>query len=515
MCIYWYQAFECTLHNLTNDSCRLLTDEKFKSDYERKEFIMYMNTVENGVPLLTLYDTNGEKLQLFEPDEDAFPTVDKVCTLPIFTSELTVYVSHINTSCSIYIQQASDALILADLLEKMFEFYEENGDPAELEQYNLCCAKSSDGNWYRARIEEIMDDCTKVLYIDYGNGEEIPNKNLKQLIEQFYEPPEFALHVSMNLTEISEGFKDKLSEMTVDKELKCSIHFTDVWIVELFDGENNINQIMCESGLAQTMVEPVLCICPAKPKEERRSAILITHIDSPGEFYVQLKANENDIAMLQEDLQDKIETLPNLEGAELGSLCAAKYTVDELWYRAEVLDADSDITTVRFVDFGNTDVIDNTANNLKTLSSELLAVGKYAKKCSLNISPKSKTEEWSQEACDIFITEIEKHEYTLFADIVYQDEKNKHYVELYDQNDKNVAQLLLDGGFAEHITRDIEDNIANNTGFVSHLNTLSEFWIQLESSVPDLEMIVERMAGVDSFPDLQDLSPGKFFLNMV
>lgn len=48
LCVYWYQAFECALHNLNSDCCLLLTDEKFKEDYEGSELLMYIDDIENG-----------------------------------------------------------------------------------------------------------------------------------------------------------------------------------------------------------------------------------------------------------------------------------------------------------------------------------------------------------------------------------------------------------------------------------------------------------------------------------
>lgn len=66
--------------------------------------------------------------------------------------------------------------------------------------------------------------------------------------------------------------------------------------------------------------------------------------------------------------------MPILENPAAGVLCAAPYSVDQQWYRAQVLDADDDITTVRFIDFGNTDVIDNNTTQIKTLPQNLLTL---------------------------------------------------------------------------------------------------------------------------------------------
>ncbi|GLV42845.1 tudor [Carabus blaptoides fortunei] len=521
LCIYWYQAFECTAHNLSDTVTRLVTDEDFKTNYEGKDVLLYVDEIVENRIGVTLYEPiTGTKINLFEPDEGAYPTVEPVCALPVLTNTLhNVWVSHVNNSSSIYLQRNSDIELLTAVLEKLFEFYEASEEEIDLSVGDLCCARSElDGNWYRGRVENKTNDTCTVLYIDYGNSETLPLTNLRSLHPQFYNTHELALNCGLNLKEISDDLTAKLTELTVDKsELKAVIFYAETgWLVDLFDGETSINQALIDLNLAAVLEADVAKSVEAHEVDvtlevaethvdEIRTSITITHVDSPSEFYVQLVANEKSIADLQADLQERTSTLPELEGADLGVLCAAKYSVDEQWYRAEVLDADADITTVRFVDFGNTDVINNNDGSVKTLPADLLAIDKYASKCSLDIQP-AKGEEWPQEAVEMFENAVNGAT-TLHADIVYQDEKSKTFVELYIDGN-NVAQQLLAANVALPIVRDAEESIASNTGFVSHLNSIAEFWIQLESSVPDLEMIVDRLASAETFPDLQDLSPG-------
>lgn len=518
LCVYWYQAFECSLHNLTETSTKLVTDTDFKEKYEGHDLLIYVDEILDGKLFITPYDLTGTKLELIEPDEGAYPTIEPICPLPVFNTSLPVWVSHVNNVASIYLQRNCDGDKIAELLHNLHEHYETQGETKEFNKNDLCVAKSEDGNWYRGRVEEIIDDTVKILYIDYGNDETVLKTNLKVLDLTQFGMHEYALNVSLNLQEVSEELTAKLKELLSDQLFTASIVYGETgWLVDLTNPELDVNQVLIDANLAialgetypaiETITEEEAVVCAQQSEaeiEESRAQISITHIDSPSEFYVQLVTNEESIIALQADLQEKIADLPDLDSADVGALCAAKYTVDEQWYRAEVLDADSEITTVRFIDYGNTDVIANKQSSIKTLPSDQLSIDKYARKCSLNVKP-IKDEEWSQEASEMFEAAVNVD--IIHADIVYQDEKNKTFVELF-VNGNNVAQQLLENNLAVPIDRDIEDNIANNTGFVSHLNSVSEFWIQLESSVPDLEMIVDRLASADTFPDLQDLSPG-------
>lgn len=129
-------------------------------------------------------------------------------------------------------------------------------------------------------------------------------------------------------------------------------------------------------------------------------AVILTHIDSPSEFYLQLSEETESINALQSDLQNAAPDLPVLDNPSAGVLCAAPYSLDQQWYRAQVLDADADITTVRFVDYGNTDVLSNSSTSVKLLPPELLALEQHARRCSLNVKPCG--EEWTPTATSRF-----------------------------------------------------------------------------------------------------------------
>lgn len=89
------------------------------------------------------------------------------------------------------------------------------------------------------------------------------------------------------------------------------------------------------------------------------------------------------------------------------------------------------------------------------------------------------------------------------AEIISQDEKTT-YVELFS-NGRNISELLINEKFAVKLESQPEPL---TTGFVSHSNSPSEFWIQLESSVADLESIADQLSAAETFPELEDLTPG-------
>ncbi|CAL1541995.1 unnamed protein product [Lymnaea stagnalis] len=96
--------------------------------------------------------------------------------------------------------------------------------------------------------------------------------------------------------------------------------------------------------------------------------VYIPHVEADGTFYIQLVAMEDSL----NELADKLEGMEvtTLSQVTIGDTVCAKFTEDNVWYRATVESCDPDNQyTVRFVDFGNTDVV--SADRLAALSSDL------------------------------------------------------------------------------------------------------------------------------------------------
>lgn len=182
-----------------------------------------------------------------------------------------------------------------------------------------------------------------------------------------------------------------LSEELLEKDLTVRLHYNDGWCGEILEQKT----VDCDKP---SEVE----ISPATLNTENQNGIsvILTHFDTPNEFYLQLSEAAETVEKLQADLQTAAPHLADLENPSAGVLCAAPYSLDQMWYRAQVLDADADITTVRFVDYGNTDVLENGVTFVKTLPSDLLMLEQHARRCSLNV--RSSEEEWSPVALQKF-----------------------------------------------------------------------------------------------------------------
>lgn len=427
--------------------------------------------------------------------------------MPIISSTQKVGVPYAEHSASIWLQRYSDIEIETKLLEDLARYYAEPKQRLEPEAHLLCAAKSLDDQWYRGKIISHTETTAYVHYIDYGNNEEVSLDSVMVLEPQFYEPHMLAINVSLPVTLIGTEAEQVtvLQTHLMEKELTAvfyNVH--DKWTVELMENEEKFSDKFRSLNLVK---EQETTENPAT----NRFDVYVTHVDSPSQFWLQRMDQTKSLEAKQAQLQREISDFPAVEGIpEEGSLCVAAYSIDNLWYRAEVLDADEDITTVRFIDFGNTDVIDNKAGkNIRQIPESWRSLERFAQKCRLDVIPVD-IEDWNESTCDRF-TDLVMSD-NLQARVVADTTPKR--VELFT-NDKSISEILVEEKHAVPINIEQEpvDEIVDleldpHSAFVCHINSPSEFWVQEEKSVADLEVMADRFMVADMFPKIDDVKEG-------
>ncbi|XP_045471417.1 maternal protein tudor-like isoform X3 [Harmonia axyridis] len=506
---------KCSAHNLAQATEIYVEELKQK---EGQVVVVYCDSLNGDRLEVTLYDHIGNKLNILNPDDGAFDSIEPVCPYLLLQSKVHGFVSVVNET-SIVLQPSECADNLQTLLNEMYEHYQNVTQEAPLipEEGYIYAVCSADSNWYRGSVISFNDDKVTVTYIDYGNTEDVTFSNLRELDPKFYWWDRMAILVHVNVPTAD----------LFERQIVAQITYGDVGLVgEILEvepdyapeeaGEQpemaNINQeFSTNCRITEEPQVPVVTSSIDKDVEPQNisnqesssaggTAVVLSHIDSPSDFYIQLADSQDAIGELQSKLQEQIDQMPVLETASIGGLCAAPYSVDQMWYRSQILDADEDITTVRFIDYGNTDVIDNKTTQIKTLPAEFLALEEYATRCRLKIKPLE--DEWSKAASDRF--EELAYAESVTVQFVNQDEKANH-VELFSYGE-NVKDLMI----AENLAI-LDEQLATDPklkGYISHMNSPSEFWVQLDGWCPELEWIAEQLSNASSFPDLEDFTPG-------
>lgn len=124
----------------------------------------------------------------------------------------------------------------------------------------------------------------------------------------------------------------------------------------------------------------------------------------PATFTFQYSDNIDELISLMDEIQDYIATdrplLPP-ESVIIGHPILAKYSEDELWYRAQILScvhADSTVEVI-FVDFGNSESV--SLSDVRNVPPKMAVLWKQALTCQLSDGT-STMDDWSDKLLEIF-----------------------------------------------------------------------------------------------------------------
>ncbi|XP_043528680.1 tudor domain-containing 6-like isoform X6 [Frieseomelitta varia] len=500
------QAIECILLNKT--------DYSILEYYVGEEMIIHVDEIDNNRFIVKVFRENGMEIDA----GDFYELVSPICPMLILSSTHKVSVSYADHSANIWLKRNAEHTLQKHLTEALDQYYSNpesyfNQKLLYPKPDILCAVKGLDGHWYRAKILT-CDPETYVNFIDYGCNEKIKNSDirLRQLAPHFHTPYQLAINASLPVVlngTVAEQL-DILKNHLFNKDLTAVFHYIDKkWIVELLhDGEKisdkfrslNLTSEQKIPGMKEPQIHNMTIGC--------KYNVSVSHMDSPSQFWLQHADDATDLFNNQNALQDQVSTFLEIDGIlEEGSLCVAVYTIDNLWYRAQVLDADEDITTVRFIDYGNTDVIDNKSGNIRQIPDSWREIKEYAVKCRLDVIPVD-SEDWNVTTCEKFenlITSAKSLQALVIANSV-----PKRVDLLID--DKSVSEALVGNHHAVkiHTEEELIDEIIDleldpYSAFVSHINSPNEFWVQEEKSVGDLEIMTDRFIVAHMFPKVDEI----------
>lgn len=217
-----------------------------------------------------------------------------------------------------------------------------------------------------------------------------------------------------------------------------------------------------------------------------RELVFISHVDHPNRFYIQLNSDTDSLDAFQQTLQIVAPQLPSLNSFRTGELCIGKYSVDDQWYRAKIIDSDGEITSIQFIDYGNTDSItDNSL--LKSITDDvLIAREPFAMACSLPIAPHGSSE-WQEAACNKL--RMLSNDSPMEFELVSKD-KDINYVKLFFVGGRDLVKEMIQ----EEVADPLEIIKLGEKCFVSHINSLSDFFIQVDSDTEVLRKIEQHLA---------------------
>ncbi|XP_014242124.1 staphylococcal nuclease domain-containing protein 1 [Cimex lectularius] len=162
-------------------------------------------------------------------------------------------------------------------------------------------------------------------------------------------------------------------------------------------------------------------------------------------FYCQYCSQESKLTMLQTKLQQEMAANPPLPGAytpRKGDLCAAKYPVDDGWYRAKVEKVSGNKVTVLYIDYGNKAEIQSVqCASIPTSFTEK----PFAHLFTLAFVSMPKDIEDQKIATRRFFEDVCDRKLQLNVEY---NEKNVSYATLYDaEREEDIGKALVEEGF--------------------------------------------------------------------
>ena len=165
--------------------------------------------------------------------------------------------------------------------------------------------------------------------------------------------------------------------------------------------------------------------------------------------------------------------------------CCARYSEDQAWYRAQITSVDltNQTAAVRFVDHGNTDVV-NLSSDLRQLTADLSRSPCQAIACSLGRGT------WSPEQCSSFeVAAIDKPLQATFNE--YFD--NTWLVSLKDGS-ISLDQLLNSREETPFIKMPCLSAKDEPSVYIVSIKSAADVVLQLSSHVSDLEALMSDIA---------------------
>ncbi|KAK2905757.1 hypothetical protein Q8A73_009700 [Channa argus] len=152
---------------------------------------------------------------------------------------------------------------------------------------------------------------------------------------------------------------------------------------------------------------PLLYYPPVYPDTNRELNAVVSHINNPSDFFIQLVDNMESL-LLSAKLQDCYNAA-NVCGEEdfniycpvIGQACVARY--ENLWYRAQVIGHPGGRKVeVQYMDFGNKNIL--SVSDLRKIKDEFFALPSMAIHCCLSDLIPLDGETWSDACTNRFIS---------------------------------------------------------------------------------------------------------------
>lgn len=431
------------------------------------------------------------------------------------------------------VQFISSLSPLTRLLMDMKQTYDDNKDQVAVDVLKQCqnqyfAVLAADGFWYRSELKQITEADELVFDLfDYGRSEKVEPAKVRHLDLKYRALNQLATPMYLTIEQFTEQIPTdvvmrEVRHLTKNISLIVKVleNYRGCWIADIVSNGFSIGQALSEKKLAIT--------CPmaqvrkqidrdlqASQKDEDEivpveardlQEIEIGHFDSPERIFVQLKSELPKLKQMQETLQIIAPSLTSIGAAKMGELCIAQNSFDGLWYRAKILDSAPDMTSVQFIDYGNTDVITTDKGaKLKKMIDQFVIIPEYARFCALPMRPVGpgdrRRAEWDDDVFTLLSQYMDRPDKE--CEFLTETKLRRHFIRLFVQGE-DIENVLKTHGWGESVQLIRSGSVC----YVSHINSLAEFYLHLDVDGTVLDLLNDYFRNADKFEAVKDPMAG-------
>lgn len=341
------------------------------------------------------------------PMETLQTLTDYIAAPPVTKKKFVAIVTYVDEDGVIHLQDYDMQEPFEEMVMQMNKYFK-NTQPETTDFHagDLCTVLYRDNEyWYRGKVNKCEADGTyKVHVIDYGNEEKCTHDELRKTA-MYLDLPSFSHKVRLNNVFPKDGqwitsdidvlqtiFNNQKVVVIVKKQPKDNgPPFVDIFTEDgmnanefivkqstnlsnkpfkrqttnharvASDDENVIIDDIVEETVCTAQSEKLipLCLCYAfaeLPPIGTKLDVGIVNVLDYNDLIIEINNNlESEVFVtLSANMQAEGEKQPHLSVIKVGQPCIAKYSEDQLWYRAQIMEIlTSEVVKVWFVDFGN------------------------------------------------------------------------------------------------------------------------------------------------------------------
>ncbi|XP_054838835.1 tudor domain-containing protein 1 [Eublepharis macularius] len=279
-----------------------------------------------------------------------------------------------------------------------------------------CCAHfSGDGRWYRALVEEpTSDEAFKVQFVDYGNNEVVTLDKLRQISSAFLKLPFQAIRcwlsgvrpinkewttetvAALQMYTAGKKLQARIVSLTadgaevelIDNSAGNPIKINEILMNEHFEMEALSNQNMLLSELAAADLQEISIHTQWTTEEfpvNETMSVRVLEVINPDLIYVvptKTKVDPQKLHGLMLQLADYCTSQKtHVFKPKVGEACCARFSGDNHWYRAVVLEVSISEVKVAYADYGNLEIL--PLSRLLPITAAYLELPFQILKCSL------------------------------------------------------------------------------------------------------------------------------------